>query len=148
MARATKRPRPPKMQPPMTPMIDCIFQLLLFFVLTPTLMANEAFLTTNLPDAGSGGDPRPGIPEAVRVALAAAGPRGEDVTILLNGTESLGDNFRGLQAALEGYRAQGLGADHPVLIAPDAGVRHRWVVRAMDAAVGARFANIQFAVPH
>ncbi len=149
MARATRRSGPPKMQPPMTPMIDCIFQLLLFFVLTPALMANEAYLTTNLPQVGPGEwPPSPGIPEPVRVALGAAGPRDENVTIVLNGIESLGDNFQGLQAALEAYRARGLAAGHPVLIAPDAGVRHKWVVRAMDAAVGARFSSIQFAVPH
>jgi biopolymer transport protein ExbD len=128
-------------------MIDCVFQLLLFFLLTPAFAANEGYLTTNLPQVG-GRDPRPGPhPEAVRVVLEASGPRGENVTIVLKGIESLGDNFQGLQAALEAYRAQGLAADHPVLIAPDAGVRHRWVVRAMDAAVGARFTNIQFAVP-
>jgi len=147
MAKHARRDDPPRMQPPMTPMIDCIFQLLLFFMLTPALMANEAYLTTNLPQSGPHDGPLPPL-EAVRIALAAAGPRDEDVSILLNGTESLGDNFLGLQAALEAYRARGLAADHPVLIAPDAAVRHRWVVRAFDMAVAARFTNIQFAVPH
>lgn len=148
MAKRTRREDPPKMQPPMTPMIDCIFQLLLFFLLTPSFSANEGYLTTNLPQAEG---PNMGLQkhlERVKIGLEAVDPSSENVSITLNDTQSLGDNFAGLFGALDAYRDQGIAADHPVLIAPNMDVRHKWVVRAFDMAVAARFTNIQFAVPH
>lgn len=136
-----------KIQPPMTPMIDCIFQLLLFFMLMPSSAGREGYLTTNLPkDQG----PNPGIQgnmERLKIDLLDEGNEGVGVSIVLNGTQSLGDNFAGLRAALEGYRAQGLQPTHPILISPTMAVRHKFVVRAFDAAVTARFTSIHFAVP-
>ena len=136
-----------KLQPPMTPMIDCIFQLLLFFMLMPTSTGREGYLTTNLPkDQG----PNPGVQtkmERLKIELLDEGNEGEGVSIILNDTQSLGDNFVGLRAALEGYRTQGLQPTHPILISPTMAVRHKFVVRAFDAAVTARFTSIHFAVP-
>jgi biopolymer transport protein ExbD len=146
--RSTSRKRENvKIQPPMTPMIDCIFQLLIFFMLMPSSAGREGYLTTNLPkDQG----PNPGIQgnmERLKIELLDEGNEGEGVSIVLNDTQSLGDNFAGLRAALEGYRAQGLQPTHPILISPTMAVRHKFVVRAFDAAVTARFTNINFAVP-
>jgi biopolymer transport protein ExbD len=142
-----QRRRPVRMQPPMTPMIDCTFNLLIFFLLAPSIVLNEAFLTTNLPQQGAG--PPPGVlPVRIRVELTEAGPNGEDVTITLERTQSLGSNFELLRAALEDMRARGVAPDTPVLIAPTMGCRHKWVVKAFDAAVGARFSEIHFAVPY
>jgi biopolymer transport protein ExbD len=129
-------------------MIDVVFQLLLFFILTPSLSATEGYLTTNLPQSEG---PNAGVQkhlERIKIAMEAMEPNGENVTVTLNETQSLGDNFDGLRAALEAFRAQGIPADHPVLVAPNMDVRHKWVVAAFDAAVAARFTNIQFAVPH
>jgi biopolymer transport protein ExbD len=148
MAKRTTREDPPRMQPPMTPMIDCIFQLLLFFLLTPSFSANEGYLTTNLPQSEG---PNAGVQkhlERIKIGLEAEEPNSENVSITLNDTQSLGDNFEGLLSALQAFRAQGIAADHPVLIAPNMDVRHKWVVAAFDMAVAARFTNIQFAVPH
>ena len=47
--RVKKPSDPAKMQPPMTPMIDCTFNLLIFFILSPSFDMTEGFLTTNLP---------------------------------------------------------------------------------------------------
>ena len=146
--RSTSRKRENvKLQPPMTPMIDCIFQLLLFFMLMPSSAGREGYLTTNLPnDQG----PNPGIQgnmERLKIELLDEGNEGEGVSIILNDTQSLGDNFAGIRAALEGYRAQGLQPTHPILISPTMAVRHKFVVRAFDAAVTARFTSIHFAVP-
>jgi len=136
-----------KIQPPMTPMIDCIFQLLIFFMLMPTFQSREGYLTTNLPrDQGPNPTTQKDM-ERIKVELLDEGNEGQGVSIVLNGTQSLGDNFEGLRAALEGYRAQGLQPSHPVLISPTMAVRHKFVVRAFDAAVTARFTSIHFAVP-
>jgi len=146
--RSTSRKRESvKIQPPMTPMIDCIFQLLLFFMLMPSSAGREGYLTTNLPK-DTGPNPRPPeILERLKIDLLDEGNEGVGVSIVLNDTQSLGDNFAGLRAALEGYRAQGLQPTHPILISPTMAVRHKFVVRAFDAAVTARFTNIHFAVP-
>ena len=147
MPKISQSRRKVKLQPPMTPMIDCIFQLLIFFMMTPTFQANEGYLTTNLPrDQGPNPTTQQNL-QRVKIELLDEGAEGEDVNIVLNDTQVLGSNFEGLQAALEGYRDQGLPPNHPVLIAPTMAVRHKWVVQAFDAAVLSRFTNIHFAVP-
>jgi biopolymer transport protein ExbD len=146
--RSTSRTREKvKIQPPMTPMIDCIFQLLIFFMLMPTFQSREGYLTTNLPrDQGPNPTEQKDLLR-LKIELLDEGNEGEGVSIVLNDTQSLGDNFEGLRAALEGYRAQGLQPSHPILISPTMAVRHKFVVRAFDAAVTARFTSIHFAVP-
>lgn len=133
----------------MTPMIDCTFNLLIFFLLAPSMSLADGYLVTNLP-AGPGmeGAPPPPADYFIRIALNEAGPRGRDVDIVLNGYQSLGANFQALGAALRGMRQSGLSQEVPVLIAPTAGCRHRWVVRAFDEAVTARFTDIHFEVPY
>lgn len=136
-----------KMQPPMTPMIDCTFNLLIFFLLMPAFSLGEGFLTTNLPRSGTGPVPPGPRPEMIKIELFdEAG--GRDVSIVLGGTQALGSNFQSLRAALQDMRARGVAAGTPVLISPTMATRHKWVVNAFDAAVAARFADIRFAVPY
>lgn len=147
MRATSRKPGKVKIQPPMTPMIDVIFQLLIFFMLMPT-QTSEGYLTTNLP-RNEGPNPKPQIidRDRIKIELVEEGAENQSVTIVLNDTLVLGSSFDDLEAALKGYRAQGLPPDYPVLIAPGMAVRHKWVVRAFDAAVLSRFTNIQFAVP-
>ena len=148
MATPKRRAAPPKIQPPMTPMIDCVFQLLIFFILTPNYTAGEGYLTTNLPTTSGPNQAAQVDIQRIKIELEATGPKGEGVAIILNDSESFGSNFEGLLAALQGLRAKGLPPDHPVLISPWMGTRHKWVVRAFDMAVAARFTNVHFAVPY
>jgi biopolymer transport protein ExbD len=129
----------------MTPTIDIVFNLLIFFVLMP-VRGPEAYLTAHLPRSGRDGLP-PEVYRAVEVTLREQGPAGRQVAIILDGRFALGSDFRALQAALADYRQKGLAADYPVRIAPAPAVRHRWVVRAWDAATAAGFERVQFAVP-
>ena len=150
MAEAARPTRRSRMPLPMTGMIDCVFQLLIFFMLMPSYAAVEGYLTTNLPtDPGPRdlGGPPPDI-EYVRIELHDQGPEGKGVRIVLNGRQVLGANFETLRAALEDLKRRGLASAFPVLIEPTRATRHRWVVRAMDAAVAARFEDIRFAVPY
>ena len=137
--RRTEKPRLA-----MTPTIDVIFNLLIFFLLTPILRGPEEYLTTNLPRGGQG--PGSSAPEWVKVELVERGASGGEVEIVFDGCQVLPD-FRALDAELRGLRARGLAPDYPILIAPTAGVRHKWVVRAFDAITAARFRKICFAVP-
>jgi biopolymer transport protein ExbD len=143
--RCTRRRKTEKPRLAMTPMIDVIFNLLIFFLLTPVLQGNEGYLTTNLPcDGGAKGDWR--TPDRLKVELIQRGDSGGEVEIVFDGRRVLPD-FRALEAELKELRTRGLAADFPVLIAPTGGVRHRWVVRAFDTITAARFRNICFAVP-
>jgi len=139
-----------RMQLPMTPMIDCVFNLLIFFLLTPSLARAEGYLTTNLPlETGPNNrEVRPIINVAVRIELIDEGPRGEDVSIVLNDSQSLGSNFGALGAALRQEREAGLAANARVLIAPTMRCHHKWVVKAIDEVVAARFGNVCFSVPY
>ena len=146
-----------KMQPPMTPMIDCVFNLLIFFILTPSFSLSEGYLTTNLPSTSGPVAGKPQLTEVLlKIELFSVGRSGEFedggkneyVSIVFNDTQNLGSNFAALRSALEEKRAQGVAATTPILISPTMGCRHKWVVRAFDAAVATRFTNIQFAVPY
>jgi len=155
--RIKKPSEPAKMQPPMTPMIDCTFNLLIFFILTPSFSQDEGFLTTNLPTTSGPVRDKPQITEVrIKIELFDVGPGGEFedggknefVSIVFAESQNLGSNFDALQKALEEKQGQGLAATTPILISPTMGCRHKWVVRAFDSAVAARFTNIQFAVPY
>lgn len=149
MAKKERREDPAKIQPPMTPMIDCVFLLLIFFLLMPNFQAGEGYLTTNLPKTSGPVAGKPQI-NVKRVKIALEVPDNDDkgVIIVLNDTQQFGSNFYGLLAALQGLKERGLPDDHPVLISPWMGTRHKWVVRAFDMAVAARFTNIHFGVPY
>ncbi len=148
MAKVQRPAEPEKIQPPMTPMIDIVFQLLIFFLLTPS-QSGEGYLTTNLPKTSG---PVAGAQQVdlkqVKIELQVPEGDTKGVVIVLNETQNFGRNFEGLLAALQGLREQGLPPDYPVLISPWMSCRHKWVVRAFDMAVAARFTNIQFAVPY
>jgi len=148
MAKRGPPKKPDSIQPPMTPMIDIVFQLLIFFLLTPS-QSGEGYLTTNLPRTSGpvAGEKQVDV-KRVKIELQVPEHDDKGVVIVLNENQTFGKNFEGLLAALEGLRARGLAADHPVLISPWMSCRQKWVVRAFDMAVAARFTNIHFAVPY
>jgi biopolymer transport protein ExbD len=147
--RVTRPKTPPKMQPPMTPMIDCTFNLLIFFILTPSFSLTEGYLTTNLPTTSGPVAGKKQIDvQRIKIELLDEGPKGERVSIVLNDNQNLGDNFDLLRDALKKLRDQGLPANHPVLLSPTMACRHKYVVKGFDQAVYAGFSEIHFAVPY
>jgi len=140
-----------KIQPPMTPMIDIVFQLLIFFLLIPS-QAGEAYLTTNLPKTqGPLAGKKQTFVKHVEIELRVPEEDNKDVDIVLKKMDKevgFGRNFEGLLGALQNLRAEGLPPDYPVRISPWMACRHKWVVRAFDMAVAARFTKIHFAVPY
>jgi len=146
-----KNIRPPKrliLQPPLVPVIDVVFNLLIFFMCIPNAAAGAGYLTTNLPkNEGPNAGIQKALVERIKIILESADGNGEGVFIALNDTQTMGDNFEQLGAALQGFRNQGLPADHPVLLAPTMEVKLRYIVNAFDECIAARFTNIQFQVP-
>jgi biopolymer transport protein ExbD len=151
------RPRAPlRIQPPLIPIIDIVFNLLMFFMLTPSTSSGQGFLTTNLPVSSGPVPGKPTLTEVrIRVELYDVGPNGRFVDGAKNEycaikveQQDLGTDFGALRTYLQNKREQGVPTTTPILIAPTMGTLHEWVVRAFDAAVAARFANVQFAVPY
>jgi len=74
-----KRPKAPlRIQPPLIPVIDVVFNLLIFFMLLPSTAAGEGYLTTNLPTSSGPVAGKPQLTEVrLRVQLYDVSPNGE-----------------------------------------------------------------------
>jgi len=141
----SRRRQKPKIQPPLTPMIDVTFQLLLFFLLTTTFRQAEGQIPGSLP--------RP--PEQIRPELEMnivkpillqlhTTPGGEVVFGLPNrpgGVREARALYEGLVAVREAYGSN----EAPVLIRPEDNVPWQYAVEAFNQAVRADFRNIGFA---
>lgn len=135
----------------MTPMIDIVFNLLIFFMLMPSFGATEGYLPTNLPGTTSG--PVSLAKETMRVDLRHRESSSDlwtqaDVELNREPVAGIAGLRRGLFAAAHRLRAAGTDLkEMPVVIAPDAAVWHRDVTGAFDAAIDAGFVSIRFTVP-
>jgi biopolymer transport protein ExbD len=138
-----------KMQLNLTPMIDVIFLLLIYFVVTASFAANEAVLVTNLPYGGSSSKTDiPDMPLKIHlksvsstgVQIAVAGQRVASFSQLAEVLISKQDNPN---LGRSGTFAQ----DDPVKIQPKGDVRWQHVVNAFNAAVKARYTNVALTAP-
>ena len=132
----------------MTPMIDIVFNLVIFFLLMPSLEAREGYLPTNLPPTSMGPGPLGPRLRVLRIDLRQRPDMPAAVSLLLNRNPV--QSVAELRSQLHGAHRRLQGANRPstpVTISPDAGVWHRHVVAAFDAAVDAGFKDIRFTVP-
>jgi len=138
-----KRQRPkPKLQPPLTPMIDVTFQLILFFILSTEFRANEGMIPGTLPQTG-------GVAAASNVRLdpieISVRASGESAVYEMSGADVGITSPEELYGYLKA-RQNALGtAEVPVVIKPQPDVAWEFVVEAFNQALRARFKNIGFA---
>jgi len=165
----TRRPPiPRKIQPPIVPVLDVTFNLLIFFILMPATGVDEGYLTSNMPTSVGPVANKPTIPEVrIKVQLYDVEPNGEyingakneHVAIAVEGDQlSSADGkplvdqaaLAALRKVLEDKRAQlkEQAATTPILLSPTMPTRHKWVVAAFDQAVATGFNKIHFAVPY
>ena len=134
----------PKLQPPLTPMIDVIFQLLIFFLLTMTFRAEEGQIPGSLPQEG-------GIAAGTQVELEPLvieiKPWGSDrsrcryeVTGRPIPLEEPGQLYEVLR-----QRKEEMGQDEPVIMRPAPNVPWHYVVEAINQAVRAEYTKIGYA---
>lgn len=117
-----------------TPLIDVVFLLLIFFMVSTTF-EHDSEINITLPTASrEAPEPRP---EAINVALDAAGE------VYINDNALANAQLQTIKAALADALA-GLD-DPPVIISADAETAHQAVVRVMDAARQLGLARITFA---
>lgn len=106
-----------------TPLIDVVFLLLIFFVVSTTF-TKETHLSIDLPEAST--DPLKIAKNQVDVTISKAG------RFAVNGAALVNDSLETLKRAIEKI-SQG---DHtiPFIITADGATSHQSVVTAMDAA--------------
>jgi len=133
----------------LTSMIDVIFLLLIYFVVTAAFTQGEGVISAKLPQ-GSGA-PAEDLKPPERKLIVMLNPlAASDTRIEIKDLYAVGD-FAELQTRLTSLRHDELSnpngtypTDSPVLIQPEGSVRWQHVVNAFNAAVASRFTNVSF----
>jgi len=134
----------------LTSMIDVIFLLLIYFVITASFVENEGVLVAKLP-AGSGVEAPPEElpPQNIDIFLSSYDTTGARINV---GGAAEFTSFAELRAHLIGIqnnpskgRDGWAAVDNPIIIRPSGDVRWNHVVDAFNASFGAGYANISFA---
>ncbi len=107
----------------LTPLIDVVFLLLIFFMVSTTF-TRETQLSVDLPEAE--GKPRPEVQKQIEILIDEAGQ------YRVNGQGLVDSRMRTLQAAI--YKLSAGDTTLPMVITADAQAAHQDVVMAMDAA--------------
>jgi biopolymer transport protein ExbD len=146
-----RRGRPPaKISINLSTMIDVIFNLLVYFVVTANFAVDEGVLTLKLPQ-GSGtpqealAPPDRPLEITIQSIQTATGP-GAVISLPPRTFTSFSDLSAHLTAVQFSDRNPSgvFRADNPVIIRPDGEVRWQYVVDAFNAAVAARYTNVSF----
>ncbi len=147
-----KGPGQEKMELSLTSMIDVIFLLLIYFVITASFMINEGILSASLPQG-------PAVPQDVvddkQPVFIELTPAADDTQVIINVD---GQQFSGF-ADLYQYLANQLHApelgkpggiypvDNPMVIRPRGQVRWQHVVATFNALVRAKYEVVSFGQP-
>ncbi len=107
----------------LTPLIDIVFLLLIFFMVSTTF-TRETQLSIDLPEAS--GEPREPVDDQIEILIDESG------RYRVNGKGLVDNNLRTLQAAI--YKLSAGDTTLPLSITADAQAEHQYVVRAMDVA--------------
>jgi biopolymer transport protein ExbD len=107
----------------LTPLIDVVFLLLIFFMVSTTF-TRETQLSIDLPEAE--GTPLETVEEQIEILVNETG------NYRVNGNELVDNHMRTLQAAI--YKISTGDTTMPMIISADAQAAHEDVVQAMDAA--------------
>ncbi len=118
----------------LTPLIDVVFLLLIFFMVSTTF-TKASQLSIDLPEAT--GEPSEASDKQVEILIDESGQ------YRVNGRALVDTNFRTLQAAI--YKISAGDTSLPMVISADAQASHQSVVRAMDAAGQMGFVHLSIA---
>lgn len=128
--------------PNMTPMVDVVMVILIFFMAATALLGPEWFLRSALPSPGAGAPPVPGDPFALP-------PARFDIRLFIDADGRTVADGLGARVSLDELEEQlaALGAEAEpgsitVLIQPTDGVPYRDVVRVHDACTRAAITQV------
>jgi len=132
------------MQPPLTPMIDVTFQLIIFFLIAFQLREREGLIPSSLPRQGVGVVKEDSLTRPVYLRVSPQGQEGEHVLYQIEMTNFMSSDPEELYQALVSKK-QGASEKLPVVIRADGDARWQYVVEAFNAAVRAKLRNVAFA---
>jgi len=127
----------------MTPMIDVVFLLLVFFVWTASFQIEEQLLPSFLTTLAGSGEPSEAeidIPDFEQVVVRILWDEGAPLWLVNDSPRGSFDEVAAMLTTLASLKA-----DAPVIIDPDGPVPLEHVINAYDAARNAGFTEIQFA---
>ena len=119
----------------LTPLIDVVFLLLIFFMVSTTF-DRDAELTIDLPEATAEAVERK--PDTVEISIDAQG------RYYVNGRELVNTQVATVKLALS--KLAGVGDPPPLVISADASTPYQSVIGVMDAARQLGFVNLSFPV--
>ena len=120
----------------LTPMIDVVFQLIIFFVVTVNLDQQNVLETISLPESRYSQKDEGKDPDQITIQVTDEGK------FFIGQTQF---QLRSLRLLLKNAVAHSPRKNIPVLIRGDLDARHRYVRRAMDACTEAGLYQIRFA---
>ena len=129
----------------MTSMIDVVFQLLIYFIITSNFVPGEGILQATMPQGTGAAPDVERLQQPIKILVSSRGETGYRLDVDKSATAP--STFGDLGKMLEGMREDKGGtfaADNPIIIQPTGDVRWQHVVNAFNAAVRARFSNIAF----
>lgn len=135
----------------MTPMIDVVFQLLIFFMFSFKIVAVEGEFSVNMPkmqgSAAGPTDPTDVLPE-VTVQLVPKEGTGELGAIVVNDENSVGSipELAGLFAALTN-NDQAIAEETELKIVAPSALHYEHVMAVINAAAGSNIQKVKFTPP-
>ncbi len=133
-----------KLEIPMTPMIDAVFLLLIFFMVTSTLHRQEADISFSLPGVAEQSEPVE-MPDEQIIDIYADG------RVVLNNLQYDSPDSRDLPELLDMLvrfkeTADANRVDAMITINPAGDVQHQRVVDVLNACAAAEIGNVTFAM--
>ncbi|MFP4355129.1 MAG: ExbD/TolR family protein [Phycisphaerae bacterium] len=141
-ARKQRRPKGGSAQPPLTPMIDVTFQLLIFFILTTTFRAAEGQIPGSLPGLGISDQP---AKEVLTIRVTHADPISRKPQFEHVEGNRIFSSGEELYSFLESWKNQNSQWNtYSVVIDPGVSTQWRHAAEAWNQAVRADFEKIAF----
>lgn len=133
----TRQPATSKVDVPMAPMIDIVFQLLIFFMLNLKIVAPEGDFNVNLPKTGG-----PGIESSAPIRVGLRSDADGNLIQLTLGTRNLGNDAAAFERLnreilqIIGRPGNPATAEVEVEIDADFETQYRYVVQAISRCTG------------
>ena len=138
----------------LTPMIDVVFQLLIYFLLATNFALGEQVFRMDLPERGGStmmNDPFDIPEEPLRIKVLSTAPEGEMLSVTLPPQYPRPGDLAELERFLAENRAgDTIGlflADHPIQIVPAPETRWEHVVDVFNAVIRAGYRSVHFSDP-
>lgn len=133
-----------KMDLNLTPMIDCIFQLLIFFMCATKFKTLESKIDAYLPEEHGTPTKAPDTPPPPEVNLILRKNPSNDIPDIYVDQRKVRD-IPQLRSVLK--QLAGVSKEVPIVIDPAPDVSFKWVILALDACATAGFKDTSFAQP-